>query len=203
MRPKQVFLFIGLCWGVPSLFAQTTTANLEGWIFDSHNQPVISANVQVTSPDLQGVRGTISDEKGYFRISALPVGTYTARISHVSFQQVVIKDINLFLGQTASLGEMHMEDRAIETKEVVVSGSRPALDTRSAANASTLSAGQFAQLPLERNYFHIAELLPNANLSYKNDGGANFAGSTGAENRYFIDGVEVTGTTDGVLHCRR
>jgi hypothetical protein len=182
-----------------NLMSQSTTGNLEGWIVDTHNQPVVSANIQVTSPDLQGIRGTVSDENGYFRIAALPVGTYSTKISHISFKEQLVNDINLILGQTTTLGEILMTERAIEEKEVVVSGSRPVVDTRSAANTASLRSTQFSPLPLERNYFHIAELLPSANVSYKSDGGTNFSGSTGVENRYFIDGAEVTGTENGIL----
>ncbi len=194
-------IFLAVCFfvGLQDVFAQSTTGNIEGRILDSHNQPVMSANVQVTSPDLQGIRGTVTDEKGYFRIAALPVGTYSARISHVSFQQVVVKGFRLLLGQTTSLGEIHLPEQAITTTEVVVSADRPDVDTRSAANDKVLTEEEFHQLPIERNYFHIAELLPNANLSYKSDGGTNFMGSTGVENRYFIDGAEVTGTENGLL----
>lgn len=194
-----VVLVICIFAGLQGAFAQSTTANLEGWLLDSNNQPVIGANVQVSSPDLQGVHGTVTDENGYFCISALPIGIYSASISHISYQQVIVKDIRLLLGQTTTIGEVHLAEHAITTSEVVISGSKPIIDTHSAADDKVLTAGEFHQLPIERNYFHIAELLPNANQTYKSDGGTNFAGATGEENRYFIDGSEVTGAEMGLL----
>ncbi len=199
MGKGSMVLLVCIIAGLQDTLAQSTTANLEGWILDAKNQPVIEAIVQVSSPDLQGVRGTITDEHGYFRIPALPVGIYSAGISHVSYQQVTIKGIRLRLGQTITVGGIHMMEQAITTNEVVVSGSKPAMDVRSSADDQVLTASEFRQLPIERNYFHIAELLPNANASYKSDGGTNFAGATGEENRYFIDRSEVTGVEMGVL----
>lgn len=197
---KTVTLFL-LClfYVLNNLFAQSTTGNLEGWIMDSDNQPILGANVLLMSPSLQGSRGAITDERGYFHISAIPVGVYSVKISHISYQKVTINDVNLFLGQTTTLGEIHLNRGTIKTKEVIVSAGKPVIDTRSAANGETLTAKQFTPLPIERNYFHIAELLPNANQSFKGDGGTNFAGATGVENRYFVDGAEVSTPSTGVL----
>ena len=183
---------------VNNLFAQSTTGNLEGWVIDKDDQPIISANIIITSTELQGSRGAATDMRGYVRMQALPVGTYSVRISHISYQQVTLNDINVYLGQTTSLGGIHLTQKTIETEEVIVSGNKPVIDTRSAANNKTLSAKQFVQLPIERNYFNVAELLPNANQSFKGEG-TNFSGGTGVENRYFIDGSEVTGTETGNL----
>ena len=49
----------------------------------------------------------------------------------------------------------------------------------------------FEKIPLDRNYKNIITLLPQANTSYYGDG-ANIGGATGFENKYFVDGVEVT-----------
>ena len=203
MKRKASLLLSFLLLPAQFLPAQSTTGNLEGWILDSQNQPVPAVNVYVTSENLQGSRGAATDIKGYFRVSALPVGIYTVRISHISFKKVILNDIHLYLGHTTSLGEIHLKQGSMETEEVIVSSGGAIIDPRSASNSKSLSAKQFSTVPIERNYFHIAELLPNANISYKGDGGTNFAGSTGSENRYFIDGSEITdpeiGTLDFVL----
>ncbi len=190
-------LFLFLFFSVQNLSGQSTTGNLEGWIYNEKYQPIRGANVLFISGSLQGNRGTDTDDHGYFFIKALPVGIYSVKINHVAYQQVNINNIHLILGQTISLGEIHLTLKTYETEPVIVSGEKFSINTRSAANGKILSAGQFNKLPLERNYFQMAELLPYANHSYKGDGGTNFAGSTGIENRFFIDGAEVTSPTFG------
>jgi len=199
MRESFKFFLIYILVGLHYSFAQSITANLEGWILDEQNRPVAGATVQVSSTDMQGVRGTATDEGGYFHIAAVPSGVYSVSIRHISFRHVVFKDVRLFLGQTTSLGQIHLEEHAITASELVISGNRPEINSRSAADDRVLTANEFHLLPIERNYFNIAELLPNANLSYKSDGGTNFAGATGEENRYFIDGSEVTEPEMGLL----
>ncbi len=198
MIKRSAFLLTYLVFITSSLCGQSTTGNLEGWIFDENSHPVISANVLVSSREMQGTRGTATDEQGYFRLQALPVGSYTIRLSHITYRTVTQNFVKVYLGQTTSLGEIYLEKRTIETDEILVTGSRPLINTRSAANDRTLTSNEFAQLPIERNYFHVAELLPNANQSFRGEG-TNFAGSTGLENRYFVDGSEVTTPETGLL----
>ncbi len=180
-----------------TLLGQSTMGNLEGWIVNENNQPVISANVIATSSDLQGSRGAASDERGYFFIPALPVGTYTLKISRISYQQVSIDGTIISLGKTTSIGVIHLAEKAIETEPVVVSGQKQVVDTRSTTIGKNLSAAQFDKLPVERNYFQLAELLPNANISYKGDRGTNISGGTGIENKYFVDGADISTPTFG------
>ena len=202
MLRKVRFLSFCLLWGAQLLFAQTTTGTLEGWILDEENQPIPGVNINFDSPDLQGTRGAITDKSGYFFANALPVGIYSIGVSHIAYQKVKVKDIQVNLGKTTSLGKIHLLKGTIETKEVIVTGTRPVIDTRSAANSKSLTAAQFAGLPIERNYFHIAELLPHANVTYNGDQGTNFSGSTGIENKYYIDGSDVTSSEIGALNLQ-
>ena len=68
-----------------SLFAQSVSGNLEGWVESVKGGPVISANVSVASPNLLGVRGAATDSNGHFQIFALSPGVYTVRIKHISY----------------------------------------------------------------------------------------------------------------------
>lgn len=199
MLQKTGFIVICILLVTKYIFGQSTTGNIEGWILNEDNQPVSGVNILFTSPDLQGTKGCTTNEFGYFIASTLPVGTYTLDLSHIAYQKLKVKEIQVLLGRTTSLGKIHLVKGTIKTKEVVVTAARQVIDTRSAANSKNLTANQFAELPLERNYFHIAELLPHANTSYKGDRGTNFSGSTGLENRYFIDGSEITDTEIGIL----
>jgi hypothetical protein len=69
-----------------TVLTQSTTGNLEGWIHDASGSAIVGANVTVASPDLQGGRGVSTDERGYFRLLALPIGVYTVNLHHVSYQ---------------------------------------------------------------------------------------------------------------------
>ncbi len=75
--------------------------------------------------------------------------------------------------------------------ELVVSAGRVSLDANSTTYGSNLRPASFDNLPLDRNYKDVIAMLPLSNTSYFGDA-VNIAGATGAENKYFVDGVEVT-----------
>jgi len=83
------------------------------------------------------------------------------------------------LGQTTSLGEMRLEERAYEQPEVVVQEHVQLLDPASTIIGGTLSAKDYEILPVERDYRSLATILPQANQSYLGDP-VNFAGATGS-----------------------
>jgi len=173
------------------LLAQETTGRLEGRVLDPAGQPVAYANVMVTGPSLQGTRGTLTSSQGRFVMLVLPVGEYTVSVSHVSYQERRFEPVRIRLGQTSTLGDVKLEERIYTTQEIVVEAEAPLIDPVSTYLGGNLAAKDYEALPIERNYQNVATLLPQANQSYLGDP-VNFAGSTGFENRYFVDGIDVT-----------
>jgi hypothetical protein len=174
-----------------SLFSQETTGNIEGWVFDATGKPVVGASVVVTSLVLQGTRGGPTDERGWFRILVLPPGSYSVRIAHVSLKSATIDSVRVFLGRTTSVGQLRLEERNVEIPMVVVNGSRPLIDPRSTTSGINLTDVQFQVLPVDRGYITMLQLAPQSTPSFYGDG-INVAGATGIENRYFLNGAEVT-----------
>jgi len=171
--------------------AQEITGDLEGRLVDEDGQPVAFANVNVISPSLQGGRGVMSTSDGYFGIFKLPVGVYTVKISHVSYQQATYENVSVRLGRTTTIGIITLTSKTFEAEAIVVTEKKKLIDPNSMTIAINLSSEEFQELPVDRNYQEMPALLPHANASFRSDG-VNFAGSQGQENRYFLDGVETT-----------
>jgi Carboxypeptidase regulatory-like domain len=175
---------------VPS-WSQDVTGELEGWVVDTSGAPLAEAQVTAEGPRLQGARTANSDPRGYFRILALVPGRYTVRVHLIGRRPVALENVTVALGQTTSLGLVRLEPESFELPEIVVSGERPIIDPTSTALATNLGAETFTPLPVDRNYRSIVALAPQANTSFFGDE-TNIAGSSGSENAYFIDGVNVT-----------
>jgi hypothetical protein len=171
--------------------AQDISGNLTGRVTDTTGIALSGVNVSLQSEFLQGIRGTVTNANGYFRIFSLPVGDYTVRISIVGYRDVVIEDVQIRLGKTNNLGQIKLELQTITLPEITVSGEKQIIDPTSTNYGGNLSAKDFSQLPIDRNYKNIVTLLPHANSSYYGDE-ANIGGATGFENKYFVDGAEVT-----------
>ncbi|MCG8606420.1 TonB-dependent receptor, partial [bacterium] len=188
-RIQSALSLICLLCGIS--LAQQTTGNIEGRLVDAKNKPISLANIVVSGPSLQGERGAASDRHGTFRVLALPVGSYSVKISHIAHHEIAYKNIAVRLGKTTTLGEVELQPRTLELAEVVVTSPKPLIDPNSTTVGTNLTAETFEQLPTERSYQSIIALSPQANTSFLGDD-VNISGSTGLENIYFIDGVNVT-----------
>lgn len=196
MRNKfLIYTFFGLLFSPAR--AQEITGNLEGRIIDSKGQPVLEAKVELSSPALQGIREIATDPRGYFRFFALPIGPYTVKILHPDYQEITFQEVLVLLGKTSTLGVIRPNLRFKEAHEVIVVAEKPVIDLFSTAQGANLSSSQYELLPVQRDYRSLVTLLPQANQSFLGDE-ANFAGATGLENKYFIDGVEVTDPFRGI-----
>ncbi len=182
-------IFVALQSGM--IRAQNITGNIEGKIVDSIDVPLTGADILVEGESLQGIRGASTNDNGYFYIPNLPVGSYKLSVSMIGYQKVIIDEVHIFLGSTTSLGILHLKSHSIETDEIVVSGNKELIDPSSTEYGGMLQSNNFKNLPLDRDYKSIAALLPMANSSYFGDQ-VNFAGATGFENKYFIDGMDVS-----------
>ena len=146
---------------------------------------------------MQGVRGGVSDERGYCYILALPPGKVSITITHAAYQAVTIEDVFIQLGRTTHLGDIRLDTRIHELREIIVAGDKPRIDPTTTSSGANLRSSDFENLPVERNYRSIATLIPQANTSYYGDE-VNIGGATGSENRYFVDGMDVTDPNVGM-----
>jgi hypothetical protein len=192
VKHGKIFLMIlifllctSVCW------PQGSTGNLVGWTINSEGEKLMAVRIVLSGPSLQGGRETISDKKGYFYFSSLPVGKYTVTITHSDYQEVKYINVHVHLGKTTSLGKIRLQAYPTQKHVITVFGERPLIDTSTTSIGNNLVDDTFRSLPLERNYRDMAFLMPEANKSFYGDE-VNISGSTGFENVYFIDGVNVT-----------
>lgn len=177
-------------------WAQGTTGGLAGVIVAAGGSPVPGAEVRATSPSRAGSRVAIADENGRFRLLELTPGTYTLRIRAIGYRPVAAESITVQLGRVLSLAPIVLPPQStIELPELIVPG-HALLDATTASATVNLSPVEFSVLPLDQSYRSLVQLLPQANASYYGDE-VNVAGATGAENAWYVDGVNVTGVSRG------
>ena len=174
--------------------AQVTQGGLEGRLTNAEGNPIESASVSVTSPSLQGTKGTATLVNGFFKISSLPVGEYRMEISHVSYSSLITENIKVGLGLTANLGEIKLQAKITDLETVVVSGDKYYLSSSTAVE-SNITQATMNTLPIDRDFKSAITVLPQVNPSYYGDL-PNMGGATGSENYLFIDGLNVTDNND-------
>jgi hypothetical protein len=162
-----------------------------GRAVDADGRPLSDVQITLAGPSLQGERRLATDRGGYFRALDLPIGIYTLRLARIGLRPVVYDGARVRLGTTTELGDVRLDQQVLELPDVRIAAETPAIDPVSTTVGSVLEAPMFELLPIGRDYQSIVVLLPHANESFFGDA-LTIGGSTGLENAYFIDGVNVT-----------
>ena len=183
----SMLLFAGL------LTAQQTTAKIFGTVQLEDGSLVPGVNVEATSPKLVGKATAITDENGAFRLMNLAPGSYKLVFTLQGFQTVVRENIQLVAEQTANL---KIEIKLGNLSEIVtIVGQTPLIDVKSTAKGMTLTKEMFTVLPKGRDFSTLVTAVPGV-YNEPMTGGLSVDGASGAENVFFVDGME-TGEVRG------
>jgi hypothetical protein len=175
--------------------AQESTGKITGTVTDNQGQPLPGVNVEATSPKIVGKASAITDTSGVYRLLALPSGIYKITFTLQGFNTIVREGIVLSLEQTLIV-DISMEVGAIE-EEVTVIGKMALVDIKSTVKGMTLSKETFDKLPKGRNFDTLVSVIPGVN-NEKYLGGISVDGSSGSENVYYIDGMNITSMYSGL-----
>ncbi len=186
------------CFVLPAAISLSqTTGDIIGRVTDEQGGALPGVGVEARSPAFQGVRSSVTDATGTYRLVLLPPGVYKVTATLTGFARVE-SNVTVSLGKT-STGDFQLKPTT--TAEVIVTGAAPLVDQESNTIGENISGQQIKSLPTGRNYTSIVQI--SAGVSTQTSNTAAFAnsivvnGSTGLENSFVIDGVETTGVEYG------
>ena len=198
-------LLLGACilLSATALWAQTGGGAIAGKVTDDKGKPVAGAVVTVASSLLQGTRSQATDSDGEFLLPYLPPGGgYAITVEAQGFTKVVQSKISVFLGSTIALSfSLAKTGQAVYE----VSSAPPLLDSRNTKVSTNLTQGDLEIVPVGRqveNAFYLAPMVVDSGLSavaalgISNPG---VKGSTGGENIYVVNGMNLTDPVGGIL----
>jgi hypothetical protein len=169
-----------------------TTGRIVGRIVDDTGALIPGVSVTVQSPSLQGVNSATTDSEGNYRFLLLPPGTYTVTASLSGFKTVEQPNVVVGLDRTVEV-ILRMAVASVE-ETVHVQAASPVVDTTSTTLGVTAKADLLTRLPIQRDIYTISRLAPGVTSDAV---GPAVYGSTGAENQYIVDGLNVTGMSRG------
>ena len=183
-----------LCLVAPAV-AQEQTGSVEGIVRDQADAILPGVSIDAKNLAVGSTVTIVSDGSGVFRLPALSPGYYDFTASLDGFQSARFERVEVLLGQIKRL-EFVLGIAGI-TETVIVSASSPLVDVKQSARALSLRQDVLEQLPRGMDYTSVAFLLPGANVEPKL-GGISIDGSSAAENRFIIDGIDTTNAMTGV-----
>lgn len=188
MRKLTLFLAVAmLVLASAAGMAQTTTGTIRGRVVDAQGLALPGVTVNVTSPNLQGVRTVVTEANGDYIVAQLPPGTYTIAFELAGFET---------LTKTASVAPTQMVPVDVtmgvaglkETVEVV--GTTADVLTKTAQVATDFKQELIAALPTTRD-LNASMLMAPAVSASGPSGQFTIAGSMSYDNLYMVNGVNV------------
>jgi hypothetical protein len=188
----------------PSARAQQGAGALTGVVTDNATgKPLDGVVVLVKSPNLQDEQITATDSSGFYRVAALPPGTYSIQFDKEGFFPNQRAGIALRSDTTLRVNSALAP--AVGAAEEVVITQRPVVDVGSSGTTTTVDKEMLKRVPLSapgskgsaaRTFESVAEVAPGANNDLY---GAGVNGATSPENHYSVDGLSVGNPGKGTL----
>ncbi|MEA2240053.1 MAG: hypothetical protein QOC81_4777 [Thermoanaerobaculia bacterium] len=154
--------------------------------------------VEGKSPALQGSRIDVTNRDGVYHLPLLPPGTYTVTFSLSGFRTregIVV----------VSLGKEATFDIALSpqtSEQIYIVAAAPLVNTNSTTLGADLTASVIETLPTQRNYSSVVQVTPGVSsdaiqTNDKQTTSITVYGSSGAENAFYVDGVNTTNSEYG------
>src|SRR4029077_4242059 len=112
----------------------------QGTVYDQSGAFVPNVTIEIRSVDKGTLHTVTTDDRGRFREPLLLPGTYELEATATGFQLLVMKDIQLTVGQDAVL-DVKLAIQAT-TGQVTVTAEQPAINLASAALSGTVERKQ-------------------------------------------------------------
>src|SRR5688500_12371858 len=127
----KCFLAVTAVWLMLPAAALAQEGQIAGTVRDSSGGVMPGVTVEATSPALiEKVRTTVSDNGGQYRLTNLPVGTYTVTFTLSGFAPQKFEAVSLTSGFTAPINATMTVGGLAES--VTVTGATPIVDVQNA-----------------------------------------------------------------------
>ncbi|MFN0123544.1 MAG: carboxypeptidase regulatory-like domain-containing protein, partial [Blastocatellia bacterium] len=200
--PALVMALVMVCFATVMAYAQAdvTSAAVRGTVSDPQGAAVPNATVTVKSTDQGATRTVTTDAEGGFQVLALRPGPYEITVEASGFARSSLKDIQLTIGQAASL-DVRLQLGNV-TNEVTITDGAPLIEVERTQQSNTIESKQIQNLPnIGRSFDSYVYTLPGvaSSTAPRVQGGGRFTfgtsgfsigGSNGRGNLTTVDGGE-------------
>ena len=192
-RYSQLLVLIALLTACVASFAQVISGDLTGTVFDPTGATVPGAAVLVKN-EATGVEINLkSGPTGDYRVSNLPIGTYTIMVSATGFGKAELKGVAIQLNKIATANVKLEMGKSTETVEVTAAA--VTLDTSTSQVQTSFETKQLADLPNTSSGNGVLNLsLLNAGVSTSGATGLGTGPSVGGQrprnNNFTVEGID-------------
>jgi hypothetical protein len=191
-RIRRLLLALWCLAGVAVSAAAQETGSISGYVFDGTGTALAGVTVTVTGEKLPGARTVTTSDSGFFQVPVLLPGPYIVKASKTGVgdsERPVVVEVSRDSQVDLALGVAVQES-------VAVTAATPRVDLRSTEVNFNFSKELIDQLPLQRTYAGLFQLVPGV---AENNSFAPNGGGSRQDNTYLLDGVNITNPGFGYL----
>jgi len=169
--------------------SQATTGVIRGTVTDPSGTTVAGASVVLRETQTGFQRQVLSNERGIFVASLMPLGTYDVTARAVGFSETRRSGVRLGVGETVNL---NLPLAAVQLQAVVVEATQPVVEATKIESSTRLPEAAVSRLPNNgRNYLNLTLLTPNVAIVQGPDGDElSIGGQKGIHNNVMVDGAD-------------
>ena len=157
------------------------TATVAGTVLDENNQPIANVNISA------GTAGTTTDSNGYYLLLLIAETKLTLTFSHLSHEDVVLKDLILSTNETFEFNPV-MKTKITQVAGVEVSPT----GEKSVEGITTVNPEIVRKIPgANAGVENILKLLPGVSFNNELSTQYNVRGGNFDENLVYVNGIEV------------
>jgi carboxypeptidase family protein/TonB-dependent receptor-like protein len=180
-----------------SAYAQETGGTVRGTVTDPSGAAIPNASVELSGSLLPRSFITTTSDAGIYQFAQVPPGTgYLVAVTAQGFRLAKVGGINVEIGKASTLDLKLEVGQVAEVVEVTAEANM--VDTQSSSSAVTIDKSFFDVLPKGRSFYDLIQIAPGARAEGKSDG-YQVDGASGAENTYFLNGMEMEDIQGGTL----
>lgn len=162
-----------------------TTGKIAGRVIDANTgERLPAANITIEGTTYGGV----TNVDGEYFIINIPVGTYSLKVSLVGYATRIVSNVKVAVDMTTTV-DFRISSRDIQADEVVVSASRPAIQTDRTSTKYTIESDMINALPVD-DFRQVVQVQAGVE-------GSHFRGGRFNESLFLVDGVQVKSPVNG------
>src|SRR4051794_8809955 len=155
MPRKRLIVLLLAMVAAPAAAQLQHTGTIVGKVTDANGGVLPGVTVEVSSPALLRRASIVTDEKGGYRLTLLPIGTYKLTFSLQGFASIAREQIPVSADRTLTI-DIAMEVASV-TETVTVVGGAPVVDVKSATAAVNLDRRSIDALPTSRDVWSFLQ----------------------------------------------
>lgn len=174
-----------------TLASQETAGKLEGTVSDQAGVALANAQVFVVGTSF----GAVTNDRGYYFINSVPVGTYTVRAQFIGYAPSEVRGVRVSGGQTITV-DVTLQASAVEVTGITVTAAANPIVPRDQVTSKHIVSGELLRGINSTDVREVIRLEPGV-VESGSAKGVSIRGGRPGEAAVYVDGVLVRNAQQG------